>query len=64
MCPEFLFADLLTKPILVWLTFPSVVVLLLAFDLGVLHRKHREVGEGESLLLSAGCLSLGVGFGG
>jgi tellurite resistance protein TerC len=36
----------------VWLTFLGVVVLVLAFDLGVLNRKDHEVGIKESLWLS------------
>jgi len=64
MIPDFLYADFLTKPVWMWLTFLAIVVVLLALDLGVLHRKHREIGVRESLLLSAGYLTLGVGFGG
>ena len=61
---DWLSADFLTKPIWMWLLFLGVVTVLLALDLGVLHRKHREIGVRESLLLSAGYLTLGVGFGG
>ena len=34
-------------------------ILLLAFDLGVLHRKQREIPVSESLLLSAGYIGIG-----
>ncbi|HEX2561734.1 TerC family protein [Phenylobacterium sp.] len=61
---EFLTASLLGKPLWMWLAFALVVVVLLVLDLGVLHRKHREIGIRESLLMSAGYLALGVGFGG
>ncbi|MFC3079442.1 TerC family protein [Phenylobacterium terrae] len=61
---EFLTASLLGKPLWMWLAFALVVVVLLVVDLGVLHRKHREIGVRESLLMSAGYLALGLGFGG
>ncbi len=47
-----------------WAGFFAVVGLLIAFDLGVLHRKNREIGVGESLRLSAFYVAAGVGFGG
>jgi tellurite resistance protein TerC len=54
----------LGQPLWMWLGFIGVVVLLLAFDLGVLHRRDRELGVRESLLLSAFYGALGLGFGG
>jgi tellurite resistance protein TerC len=61
---EFLHTEWLSKPAWMWLGFLGIVGVLLAFDLGVLHRKHREIGVRESLFLSAVYLALGVGFGG
>lgn len=61
---EFLQFDFLSKPVWMWLTFLGIVAALLALDLGVLHRKNREIGVGESLLLSAGYIALGLAFGG
>ncbi len=61
--PPFLFAVWLTKPLWMWLGFLAIVVLLLALDLGVLHREHREIGVRESIGLSAGYIALGLGFG-
>jgi tellurite resistance protein TerC len=61
---EFLFYDFLGKPVWMWLAFMGIVVVLLALDLGVLHRKQREIGVGESLTLTAGYVALGVAFGG
>ncbi len=61
---DFLFYDWLTKPVWMWLAFLGIVAVLLALDLGVLHRKQREIGVTESLLLSAVYISLGVAFGG
>jgi tellurite resistance protein TerC len=61
---EFLFLEWLGKPAWMWLGFVAIVGVLLALDLGVLHRKQKEIGVGESLALSAGYLALGVGFAG
>ncbi|MFG6456617.1 TerC family protein [Roseateles sp. BYS96W] len=56
-------ADFLGKAVWIWLVFLAVVVTLLAFDLGVLHRDQHEIGVRESLLLSAGYISVAVAFG-
>ena len=61
---EFLLLDWLGKPAWMWLGFLAIVGALLAVDLGVLHRRQREIGVGESLALSAGYLTLGVSFAG
>jgi len=61
---DFLTYDVLTKPVWMWATFLTLVLVLLVLDLGVLHKKHREIGVRESLLMSLGYLTLGVGFGG
>lgn len=61
---DFLFIELLSKPLWMWLGFFGLVVALLAFDLGVLHRDQHEIGVRESLLLSAFYIALGLGFGG
>jgi len=55
--------DFLGKPVWVWLAFIGVVAALLAFDLGVLHRDDHEIGVRESLLLSAGYITVAVLFG-
>jgi tellurite resistance protein TerC len=60
---EFLFLLWLGKPLWMWLAFMAIVATLLALDLGVLHRKQREIGVGESLLLSAFYIALALGFG-
>ncbi|MEC5399886.1 TerC family protein [Uliginosibacterium sp. H1] len=59
----FLFADFLGTAVWIWLCFIGIVVSLLAFDLGVLHRDEREIGVRESLLLSAGYITAAVLFG-
>jgi len=58
------FSDLfLGQPVWAWLLFLAIVVVLLAFDLGVLHRKEREIPVGESLALSAGYIAVALLFG-
>jgi tellurite resistance protein TerC len=59
-----LFADWLGKPAWMWLGFLGIVLALLIFDLGVLHRENREIEVRESLLLSSVYVSLGLAFGG
>ena len=61
---EFFFVDWLGKPVWMWLGFMGLVAGLLALDLGVLHRKQREIGVRESLALSALYIALGLAFGG
>lgn len=58
----FLFADFLGTATWLWLSFFTLVAALLAFDLGVLHRDNHEIGVKESLLLSAGYISMGLLF--
>ncbi|TDQ80555.1 tellurite resistance protein TerC [Dongia mobilis] len=54
---------LMGKPLWLWLVFLAIVVVLLALDLGVLHRKEREIGVSESLWLSAGYIGIACAFG-
>jgi tellurite resistance protein TerC len=61
---DFLLTEWLSKPIWMWLLFITIVVALLVFDLGVLHKDDREIGVAESLKLSAMYLTLGVMFAG
>lgn len=51
-------------PIWAWGGFIALVLALMVFDLGVLHRKAHEIGIRESLYLSIFYLGLGVAFGG
>jgi tellurite resistance protein TerC len=60
---EFLTLLWLGKPLWMWLAFMGLVALLLALDLGVLHRKQREIGVRESLVVSAGYIGLALAFG-
>ena len=54
----------LGQPLWMWLVFMTLVVGLLALDLGVLHRGAKEIGVRESMALSAFYIVLGLAFGG
>lgn len=56
-------SDFMGKPAWIWLAFIGIVVALLAFDLGVLHKGDSEIGVRESLLLSSGYISVALVFG-
>jgi tellurite resistance protein TerC len=59
---EFLLLLFLGKPLWVWLLFLTIVIALLVFDLGVLHKEDHEIGVAESLKLSAMYIAMGVSF--
>ncbi|AXK39896.1 TerC family protein [Crenobacter cavernae] len=61
---EWLSGMFIGYPVWVWLMFMGLVVALLAFDLGVLHKNQHEIGVKESLKLSAFYIAMGVAFGG
>ncbi|WP_028770394.1 TerC family protein [Silanimonas lenta] len=50
----------LGMPVWVWLGFLAIVLAILAFDLGVLHRQAHEIELRESLWLSAFYIGLGL----
>ena len=54
---------LLDQPLWMWGVFFAVVVLLLAFDLGILNRRERAISVSRSLRLSAFYISMGLLFG-
>jgi tellurite resistance protein TerC len=56
-------AEFLGTAAWIWVTFISIVIALLAFDLGVLHRDDHEIGVTESLWLSAGYITVALLFG-
>ena len=60
---EYLSLIWLGTPIWMWLAFLAIVIALLVLDLGVLHRRNREIGVRESLAMSAFYIALGLGFG-
>ncbi|HEY8579570.1 MAG TPA: TerC family protein, partial [Beijerinckiaceae bacterium] len=61
---DFLTAEWLGKPVWMWVGFHILVFILLAFDLGVLQKKTKDLGVRESLYLSAFYVTLGLLFGG
>ncbi len=61
--PEFLFVEWLGKPVWMWTAFLGLIVFLLAFDLGVLNRKDKELGVAQSLWLSAFYIAIAMAFG-
>jgi len=63
LLPELLYTPFLGTALWAWAVFAGVVVTLLALDLGVLHRDDREIGVRESLMLSAGYISIALLFG-
>jgi len=60
---SFATSSVLGTPAWLWLVFIGIVIGLLAFDLGVLHRDHQAIDVKESLYLSAGYITAGLLFG-
>lgn len=60
---EFLTADWLGTPVWFWGAFLTIVILLTAFDLGVLHKEDKVMGIAESLKLSVYYISVALLFG-
>lgn len=60
---EFLMGVWVGYPVWVWLMFFTVVIALLAFDLGVLQKDDHEISVSESLKLSAMYIAMGLLFG-
>ncbi len=54
---------LMGKPLWMWLAFVGIVLVLLVFDLGVLHRKSREIGVRQSLWMSLFYIAIATMFG-
>ncbi len=61
---DFLFLLFLGKPIWMWLVFLGIVIALMVFDLGVLHKDDHELGVAESLRLTAFYIAIAILFGG
>lgn len=61
--PECISAEWLGKPAWMWTAFLSLVAFLLAFDLGVLNRRDKELGVARSLWLSAFYIAIATAFG-
>jgi tellurite resistance protein TerC len=60
---EFFFDVVMGKPIWMWASFIGIVIFLLVLDLGVLHRKQREISIKESLWMSAFYIAIALCFG-
>lgn len=58
-----LFADFLGTPGYFWLIFVTIVIALLAFDLGVLHKDDHEISARESFMLYGGYVTIALLFG-
>lgn len=56
--------DFLGTPVYFWAAFVAVVMGLLVFDLGILHRDEHEIGARESLLLYGFYVLIALAFGG
>jgi tellurite resistance protein TerC len=58
-----LYGDFLGTPSYFWLAFIGIVIALLVFDLGVLHKSDREIGARESFILYGGYMAIAFLFG-
>ncbi|HAX91501.1 MAG TPA: hypothetical protein DCY07_04745 [Rhodospirillaceae bacterium] len=54
----------MSQPVWMWMAFSAVVLTLLVFDLGVMHRKEHEVEFKESMIFSTFYLVIALLFGG
>nr|WP_077963410.1 TerC family protein [Ensifer adhaerens] len=54
----------LGTPLWLWASFFALVIAILSFDLGILHKENKEIGVAESVKLSAFYIVLGLSFGG
>jgi tellurite resistance protein TerC len=60
---QMLTSTLLGTPIWAWTVFAAIVIVLLVLDLGLLHRTDRPISSAESLVLSAGYITVALLFG-
>lgn len=60
---DLLFETFLDKPVWMWAGFFSVVLMLLALDLGFFNRTPHAIGTRESLIMSAWYIVMGLAFG-
>ena len=60
---DFFLADWLGTPLWFWAAFLAIVIILTAFDLGVLHKEDKEIGIAESLKLSMFYIGVALLFG-
>lgn len=60
---SFLYLEWVGKPLWMWASFLALVIAILSFDLGILHKQNREIGVRESVKLSGLYIALGIAFG-
>jgi tellurite resistance protein TerC len=56
--------DFLGTPVYFWVAFIAIVIALLVFDLGILHKDEHEIGAKESLTLYGFYVLIALAFGG
>lgn len=61
---DFFLVEFQGAAVWMWLAFIAIVIALLVLDLGVLHKKSKEIGIRESLLMSGFYVTLGILFAG
>lgn len=59
---HFIFADVMGTPIWMWVGFLTLILALIAFDLGILYRKSHVISVRESLRLSAFYVTIALLF--
>jgi len=59
----FLYGSFLAKPIWMWTAFIAIIIILLALDLGVFHRRDEEIGLRESVAYSVFYIVIALIFG-
>jgi tellurite resistance protein TerC len=59
-----LMGDFLGTPVYFWVAFIALVIGLLVFDLGILHKDEHEIGARESLTLYGFYVLIAIAFGG
>lgn len=64
LLPSMLFDSVMGKPVWMWGAFITLVLALLALDLGVMHRKNSVIGVRESLVMSGFYIAIAMLFGG
>jgi tellurite resistance protein TerC len=60
---SFLLLEWVGKPLWMWASFLALVIAILSFDLGILHKQNKEIGVRESVKLSGLYIALGIAFG-
>jgi tellurite resistance protein TerC len=59
----FLTADFLGTPTYFWFAFLAIVIALLVFDLGILHKEDKEISAKESFIMYGSYVAIAMAFG-